>query len=292
MKTLKKYMTPQQLVALMQSRGLIITDTVSAEDTLHNTNYYRLSGYLHDFKQPKSDMYINGLTWDRLLRIYDFDRRLTRILMFALEDIEETLKTRMSLVLTAAYPADPEIYLRPVVYRAYAPYLKFVSFFEKEVENNKKLPFVRHHIDEYDGHFPMWVAVELFTMGNLHALYDNLTGKYQKALAALYGTGPRQLSSWIENLTYTRNHLAHYMRVYNLNFGRSPLKCKKHPNYTGTSNMIFDQIYVIACMYSDADEWNNYVLSEIEQLLMEFDQDISLAGLGFPQNWRTVLHRK
>lgn len=56
--------------------------------------------------------------------------------------------------------------------------------------------------------------------------------------------------------------------------------------------MIFDQIYVIACMYSDANEWNNYVLSEIEQLLMEFDQDISLAGLGFPQNWRTVLHRK
>lgn len=291
MKTLKKYMTPHQLVALMQSRGLIITDAASAEDSLHTTNYYRLSGYLHDFKQPQSDTYISGLTWERLLRIYDFDRRFTRILMFALEDIEEALKTRMSLVLTSEYPADPEIYLRPNVYRGYDPYLKFVSFFEKEVDNNKKLPFVRHHIDNYGGHFPMWVAVELFTMGNLHALYDNLTGKYQKALAALYGTGSRQLSSWIENLTYTRNHLAHYMRIYNFNFGRSPLKCKRHPNYAGTSNMIFDQIYIIACMYSDANEWNNYVLKEVEQLLEEFAPDISLSGLGFPENWKDILHR-
>ena len=55
--------------------------------------------------------------------------------------------------------------------------------------------------------------------------------------------------------------------------------------------MIFDQIYVIACMYSDPTEWNNYILSEMEQLLAEFEPDISLSGLGFPQNWQTILHR-
>ena len=291
MAELKKYKSPQQLVALLQSRGLIITNIASAEETLRTTNYYRLSGYLHDFKDLGSDLYANGLTWEKLLRIYDFDRRFTRILMFALEDIEETLKTRISLILTSAYKDDPEIYLRPYVYRKYAPYMKFLSFFEKEVDNNKKLPSVRHHIEQYSGHFPMWVAVELFTMGNLHALYDNFTGRYQKALASLYGTGPRQLSSWIENLTYTRNHLAHYMRIYNFNFGRAPLKCKRHPKYTGTSNMIFDQIYVIACMYSDPTEWNNYILSEMEQLLIEFEPDISLSGLGFPPDWQTILHR-
>lgn len=284
-------MSPQQLVALMQTRGLIITDTKSAEKILCNTNYYRLSGYLHDFKQPGGDLYIKGLTWEQLLRIYDFDRRFTRILMFALEDIEETLKTRMSLVLTTAHKEDPEIYLRPNVYREYSSYIKFLSFFEKEVDNNKKLPFVRHHNEQYGGHFPMWVAVELFTMGNLHAIYENLAGKYQKALASLYGTGPRQLSSWIENLTYTRNHLAHYMRIYNFNFGRTPLKCKRHPKYTGSSHMIFDQIYTIACMYSNAVEWNNYILIEIEQLLTEFEPDINLSGVGFPEEWRTILRR-
>ena len=81
------------------------------------------------------------------------------------------------------------------------------------------------------------------------------------------------------------------MRIYNFNFGRTPLKCKRHPKYIGTSNMIFDQIYVIACMYSDPAEWNNYILSEMEQLLAEFEPDIYLSGLGFPQNWQTILHR-
>lgn len=117
MAELKKYKSPQQLVALLQSRGLIITNIASAEETLRTTNYYRLSGYLHDFKDLGSDLYANGLTWEKLLRIYDFDRRFTRILMFALEDIEETLKTRISLILTSAYKDDPEIYLRPYVYR-------------------------------------------------------------------------------------------------------------------------------------------------------------------------------
>lgn len=292
MKELKKHMSPKQLVALLQTRGLIIANSDSAEEFLHSTNYYRLSGYLHDFRQPSSDIYSKGLTWEQLLRIYNFDRRLTRILMFALEDIEETFKTRMSLVLTNAYKNDPEIYLRPNVYKEYAPYLTFLSYFEKEISNNKSLPFVKHHIDQYGGHFPMWVAVELFTMGNLNALYDNLIGKYEKAIASLYGTGPRQLSSWIENLTYTRNHLAHYMRIYNFNFGRTPLKCKYHPKYIGTSNMIFDQIYVMACMYSDFNEWNNYILPEIEQLLAEFEPDVALSGLGFPPDWKILLYKE
>ena len=32
------------------------------------------------------------------------------------------------------------------------------------------------------------------------------------------------------------------------------------------------------------------ILSEMEQLLAEFEPDISLSGLGFPQNWQTILH--
>lgn len=291
MEALKKHLSPQQLVSLMQSRGLVVSDKESAENSLQSINYYRLSGYLHNFKVFGSDQYETGLTWEKILRIYNFDRRLTRILLFSLEDIEETLKTRLSLTLTSAHPEDPEIYLRPIVYRKYAPYIKFLSFFEREIDNNKKQPFVKHHLENYGGHFPMWVAVELFTMGNIHALYENLLGKYQKALASLYGTGSKQLSSWIENLTYTRNHLAHYMRVYNLNFGRSPMKCKKHSKYMMATNMIFDQIYVIACMYSDAEEWNNFVLPEIEQLIDEYTPDITLEGLGFPNDWKKILHR-
>lgn len=291
MRELKKHMPINVLAGRMITRGLILEDLSSVEHALENINYYRLSGYLHAFKKSGTDNYIDGLTWSKLKRIYDFDRKITRILMFALEDIEETLKARFSYTITSDYPDDPIIYLKPNIYREYIPYLRFLMHFYNEKENNRNLPFVKHHNDYYGGFLPMWVGVELLTMGNLHAVYDNLSSKYQKKIAKTYNTGPRQLSSWIENLTYTRNHLAHYMRIYNFNFGRTPLKCKRHNQYTSTSNMIFDQIFIISCMYSDPKEWNSYVIPEIVQILEEYDDAVALQGLGFPENWQEIITR-
>jgi len=137
----------------------------------------------------------------------------------------------------------------------------------------------------------MWVAVEILTMGNLSAIYKNLKGPYQKVLARSYHTGPVQLESWIENLTFTRNHLAHYMRIYDFNFGRTPTQCKHHHQYKETSGRIFDQIYIMSFLYSTPDEWNNYVIPEIKGLLEEYSEYVKLPALGFPEDWANILKR-
>lgn len=41
------------------------------------------------FKKPNSDSYVEGISFNTIVSIYEFDTRLTRLLMFALEDIEE-----------------------------------------------------------------------------------------------------------------------------------------------------------------------------------------------------------
>lgn len=291
MKELKKHLSLHEQVEKLAQRGLLISEREKVESALFNINYYRLSGYLHDFKQPKSDSYIDNLSWDILKSIYDFDRKFTRILMYALEDVEETLKTRLSYTITSQFPGDPLIYLKPTIYKAYEPYIRFLEHFYKSVENNKALPFVKHHIDNYDGFLPMWVAVDLFTMGNLHAVYDNLGTKYKKDIARSYNTGPVQLASWIENLTFTRNHLAHYMRIYNFNYGRTPAHCKHHPLACTPTGMVFDQICVMSFMYSDAAEWNGYVLLELERILDAYSDCVSLSCIGFPESWKEILSK-
>ena len=289
MSELKKHLSLSEQVDKLSSRGLVISNRGQAERLLFSLNYYRLTGYLHDFRQPGSDCYIEGLNLTTLKRIYDFDRRLTRILMFALEDVEETLKSRLSYTMTSHYPDDPLVYLDPTVYRNKEEFERFKKLFQREVKNNSGLPFVKHHIEKYDGQMPMWVAVELFTMGNLSALYKNIYTPIQKELARSYQTGPNQLTSWIENLTYTRNHLAHYMRIYNFNFGRTPKKCSNHTAYRGASNRIFDQICVMSYMYSDPEEWNSYVVPEIAQIIDEYSDCIDLSCLGFPVDWVEIL---
>lgn len=289
MKELKLHKSIEEQVTLIKSRGLVVSDEEKLKSSLANINYYRLSGYLHDFKKNGSDRYVENLTWERLKRIYDFDRKLSKILMFALEDIEETLKTRLSYIMTSNHPEDPLIYLKRNIYRKDEPYQKFLHHFEEVKYNNRKLPFVKHHFENYNGQLPMWVAVELFTMGNLQAIYNNLLGKYQKQLAKTYVTGPLQLGNWINNLTYARNHLAHYMRIYQFNFGRTPAECRNHARTFPPSHKIFDQIFVIFCMYSDCHEWNYYVLPEIRAIIEEYAGDIQLSGIGFPDNWIDIL---
>lgn len=49
---------------------------------------------------------------------------------------------------------------------------KLINTFYGEVSRNKSKPFVKHHIEKYDEQFPVWVAVELFTFGNVSILYS------------------------------------------------------------------------------------------------------------------------
>lgn len=290
MKELKKHLSLDGQVQRLIDRGLIVNDREYAKTLLSNVNYYRFTGYLFGFrKESGKDEYIDDLTIEKVKRIYDFDRRLTRVLLYALEDVEETLKTRLSYAVTEENPDDPLIYLDASIYRDKNEFVEFEKLFRRAVKYSDGVPFVKHHINNYGGSMPMWVAVELFTMGNLQKVYENLKGFYQKKIARTYDTGSEQMKSWLENLTYTRNHLAHFMRVYDYDFGRTPAKCEKHHVYKETSNRIFDQIYTMSFMFSDKTEWNNYIVPELSTLLKEYEDVILLKNIGFPENWDDIL---
>ena len=248
---MKIHKSIESQVSILESHGLIIKDEQFAKETLSSINYYRLSGYLFQFRKPDGQ-YIDGLTFERILNLYTFDSKLTRTLMYALEDVEESIKTKFSYELSSSFPNNPLIYLNPSIYKDSTELKKFVDIFKKAKKDNSVLPFIKHHEIKYGGDLPIWVAVEIMTMGNILKLYNNLKTKYQKAIAKKYNTGPVQLLSWIENLTYTRNHLAHYMRIYNYNFGRIPASCSNHIAVT-QSGRIFDQILAIGFMFSNKE---------------------------------------
>lgn len=288
-KTLKKHLSISDQVSLLENRGLIIVDRSEAESFLEHVNYYRFSGYLHDFKIKKSNQYEKGLSFSTIARIYEFDMKLTRLLMYVLEDIEETLKTRFAYTLSSAYPDNPLIYMEENIYKDETELNRFKSMFKTAINNNKGLPFIKHHIDVYGGEFPVWVAVEIMTMGNIRALYDNLQNLLKKEIARKYNTGSIQLANWIQNLTYTRNHLAHYMRIYNYRFGRIPKSCKQHPIKAVYRGKIFDQIAVMSFMYSRTQDWNTYVLKELDIILSQYNDVVDLSSIGFPEDWESVL---
>ena len=171
---LKLHKSILEQIEHLKARGVLIDDERKAEIFLSNVNYYRVSGYLYEFRKKGSSYYIDGTSLDRIIELYRFDCKFARMLMYILENVEETLKARLSYTLSSQFPSDPLIYLDPVIYRDHSALERFKILFYKAKADDSDLPFIKHHNEKYDGQLPIWVAVEIFTMGNIHKLYDTL----------------------------------------------------------------------------------------------------------------------
>lgn len=80
----------ENLVNLLESRGLLICDRNKAIQYLDNIGYYRLSAYMYPLlKMPKTaHLYKEGSTFEKVMMLYRFDKKL-RLLMFnEIEKIE------------------------------------------------------------------------------------------------------------------------------------------------------------------------------------------------------------
>ena len=79
----KPYTSAHDLVSLLQSRGLTVTDTAKAESYLEYIGYYRLSAYMYPLLQlPKNQhRYKPNTTFSQVMMLYRFDKKL-RLLIF------------------------------------------------------------------------------------------------------------------------------------------------------------------------------------------------------------------
>ena len=86
----KLFESSENLVNLLESRGLQICDRNKAIQHLDNIGYYRLSAYMYPLlKMPKTaHLYKEGSTFEKVMMLYRFDKKL-RLLMFnEIEKIE------------------------------------------------------------------------------------------------------------------------------------------------------------------------------------------------------------
>ena len=86
----KPYKSPKDLVQLLLTRGLIINDFNRAESYIHNIGYYRLSAYMYPHLElPKEKhIYKNNKTFQNILDLYKFDKKLRLLIFNEIEKIE------------------------------------------------------------------------------------------------------------------------------------------------------------------------------------------------------------
>jgi len=294
MEPLKKPLTYAEQVEYLQAHhGLEINNTDMAIDILKKVNYYRLSAYgIGLMRKDDNEKYQDGVSLDSLFRLYTFDSALRNLVIHTIEQIEIQLRTQISNYLALKYGAE-----------CYANINNFsdkqnrvgesihgilVANFNKECDRQANSPFVKHHNKKYGGHFPIWVAVELFSFGNLSSMFSIMKAEDQKAIAALYNTDSKYLNSWLLALVEIRNLCAHYGRIYNMPLKQSPWLYSEHTKYRGNLNKLFPVIIVIKRMLLSDQRWEQ-LFNKLKALISDYSDVVKLSFIGFPSDWENVL---
>ena len=86
----KRFESSENLVDLLESRGLQICDRNKAIQYLDNIGYYRLSAYMYPLlKMPKTaHLYKEGSTFKKVMMLYRFDKKLRLLRFNEIEKIE------------------------------------------------------------------------------------------------------------------------------------------------------------------------------------------------------------
>lgn len=298
--TLKKALTyEEQLERLKNYHHLHVDSDENAIRILKRVSYYRLSAYGIGLQEDYNhEIYIDGISLNHLYRLYCFDSIFKNIIFHAIECIEIQFRTQISNCFSLKYGAEGYMNIdcfdssdSEYTNKTHA---HIIESFKNECNRQKKLPFVKHHNEKYDGHFPMWVAVELFTFGNLVSLYSIMKYEDQKAISRLYRTTPDHLKSWLLAMVELRNLCAHYNRVYNMPLKQAPYLFKENSKYRSKGTQkVFPAIITIKKLLEDINpsEWNSTYL-KFTALFEEYSDVVKLSFIGFPKEWKNVIQPK
>lgn len=249
---IKPWLSMEEQLAKLQSRGMVVGDVGKALDYLERIGYYRLSGYWYDFRlrtaycpldektggkpkkvrieRPVLDDFKPGTSFQNAVDLYVFDKKLRLLVLDALERIEVALRVDLSHRLGEQ---DQFAYLKPEL---------FHESFATEIQADTGLPrhhawlakhagligrsretFMTHNKEKYGLPVAIWVACEVWDFGCMSTLFSGLKTADQDAIASSYGLEDgRVFASWLRSLNYLRNVCAHHSRLWNRNIVEGP----------------------------------------------------------------------
>lgn len=285
----KTYSSPSDLVSLLKSRGMAIGDEQAAIQYLGNIGYYRLSAYMHPLLKMPKDMhqYKSGASFDKVLMLYRFDKKLRMLLFNEIEKVE--IAVRETVMNVTAVMTGNDFWLMDGVHFAnQRTFADTTGLIDKEYRKSTE-DFIQHFKDKYsDPYPPAWILGELLTMGSVNMVYRNLKeDRIRKAISGKFGLHPKVFESWLTTLTLVRNSCCHHSRVWNkVNLILPVMPKRIHRNWI-TLTVDPRRIYFNICIikyFLDVISPDNDFPAKLRWLFVDFPE-IDLKALGFPTGW-------
>ncbi len=281
MKYQKPPLSYDEQLDLLISRGLSIKNRNKAVAYLKNISYYRLSAYFIPFKQ--SDTFTRGVSFENIINLYTFDRKLRLLVLDAIEPIEVALRTQIIYHLSHKYGAFG--YLDSQNFSHRFDHRKWLLSLNQVVDESTET-FISHYHSKYSQEegLPIWMAIEVISFGGLSRLLSGMKGEDQREIARRYHLQDVVLSSWLRALVYLRNLCAHHSRLWNRTLTVTPKLPMKSSAWMGVkSNRVYGALMILQYLLgfiNPASKWKNRLL-----VLLEAHPEVFLPMMGFQHNW-------
>ena len=281
----------------MLDADMQIASREEAEKALKTIGYYRLRGYCFHRYDHANNKYLPGTDFTDVLRLYEFDTKLSRLIFDFSTRIEVALRAR--LVNALLQFGDALVLHDPSYFEDKQKFWENQSAIASEITRSKDI-FIKHNFKNHDGAIPLWAAVEIMSFGTLSKVINTLKTGQNTAIAVLTKQYPFQspsgksvspskdmFASWIQAAAVIRNICAHNSRIHNRSISVRPVllsedKVQPSPKFTG----LYEILLALKYLRPSDELWNRFA-AELYELLDQYTGVYELKRLNFPKDFKT-----
>ena len=211
-----------EMVKLMESRGLAVPNDDGMRRILFDFNYYRLSGYFRAFQNDPAhgdNDFKPGVSVSDFLEPYRLDTELRSMILRGTALIELTVRSRFAYLIArngGAYTYTDIDSYEPITNRKGVELrVSLVSNIRKWMDMSNEV-CIRHY-RKADEPVPIWAAVEAMpfdTMSRMLSLHRDTTALKKLYRSLGVRTNLRTASEIIHAMVYLRNLCSHHSRLW------------------------------------------------------------------------------
>ena len=280
--------SPEELIRILRSRGLVIDDEARALQIFENISYNRFKSYLVSFMEDRSaNIYRPGATLEDVYALYGFDRRFRELIFHELEKVEVSIRARFGYASADAdagyWYTNPSYFIDEFEHKAL---MKRISSEVHRSDNDSIIRFYEKYSNDLP---PCWLTLEATSMGTLSSIYDLMKpGEMKSSISEYYGVSATVFESWIRHLVYIRNTCAHHSRLWNKRLSVQAIVPEKPsrrfpPQNPDAGSHIYLTLCIIKYLQDKVKPANTFA-ARLRSLLGSF-RVVDVSQMGFPADW-------
>ena len=230
----KQYLTSEQLLCKTQQQGLCIEDEEKFVSYVEKIGYDKL---IVCYRKPFGDidndvqsfMYDQGVTFDNILDLYEFDFDLRLLTFRYISIVENRIKNNLTNMICLNFGTDYRDFLKnenfnsvddcEQICKIIEEHIgKIIDIYKSSLDRGNEPKIINSAIiDAYincDGAIPFWAISQILTLGDISKILFRIKDDLCSKISKLYKIQPVELRNYIHRINMFRNVCAHHEALF------------------------------------------------------------------------------